>query len=341
MVWCFALATKQKGSEVINMHVAKYTASQIGQMCTHYNRNHGEDRNYSNENIDKEKSVLNYNLAPDRENEVDFINQRINEVKHLNRADVVKMADWVVTLPQDFKGDSRAFFEGAYNALESRYGQENVVSAYVHMDEKQPHLHFAFIPITRTLDKDNNPIEKLSAKEVLTRTELQEMHPYMERVLERKLGHEVHLLNEATRDGNKAIKELKRDTAIKDLERVKDLEMVKDKQIEPVEPRKGLKGLYVPYEQYREDIEKLNSQLYEKQREISSEREKTSHLCNRLDQAERQARGEHELRLKLQDRLDDKDYLKQRVKELEREEHSHNHTHDREIEHSHNSVHGR
>ena len=81
--------------------------------------------------------------------------------------------------------------------------------------------------------------------------------------------------------------------------------------------------------------------MNEKQREISSEREKTSHLCNRLDQAERQARGEHELRLKLQDRLDDKDYLKQRVKELEREEHSHNHTHDREIEHSHNSVHGR
>lgn len=316
------------------MHVAKYTSSALGQMCKHYNRSDYEDRNYSNENIDKSRTEQNYNLGPARDcSEIEFINKRVDEVKHLNRSDVVKMADWVVTLPKDYQGSQKAFFEQAYNALESRYGRENVVSAYVHLDEKQPHLHFAFVPITRTLDKDNNVIEKLSAKEVLTRTELREMHPYMEKYLERHLREPVHLLNGETRDGNKAIKELKRDTAIKDLERVRELEQIKDKQIEPVEPKHSLRGLYVPYEQYKQDIEKLNSQLYDKQKEVSASHQRENSLVDRLDRAERTAHEEHEERLRLQDKLHDKDYLKQRVRELEREEqqHEHEHTHSRTV----------
>lgn len=303
------------------MHVAKYTSQQLGQMITHYNRNNGEDRNYSNENIDKTRTHENYNLAPEREEtEIQFIHNRLAQVKHLNRADTIKMVDWVVTLPKDYKGDSRKFFEQTYKALENRYGRENIVCAYVHMDEKQPHMHFAFMPIVRTIDKDGQVIEKLCAKEVLTRRELREMHPYMEHCLERNLKQPVHLLNEATRDGNKAIKELKRDTAIKDLERIRDLEKVKDKQIEPVEPKKGLKGLYVPYEQYKTDIDTLNAKLYEKQREISTERDKTSYLCEKLDRAEESAKMEYEKRLELEDRLNDRQYLKQRIKDIEREE---------------------
>lgn len=315
------------------MHVAKYTSSQMGQMLTHYNRNNGEDRNYSNENIDKSKTEQNYNLAPERDcTEVEYINQRLDEVKHLNRKDTIKLADWVVTLPQDYEGSQKAFFEQSYKALENRYGRENVVSAYVHLDEKQPHMHFAFMPICRTVDRNGHDIEKLSAKEVLTRQELREMHPYMERCLERNHIH-AHLLNEQTRDGNKAIKELKRDTAIKDLERVRELEQIKDKQIEPVSPRKGLKGLYVPYEQYKQDIEKLNSQLYDKQKEVSASHQRENSLVDRLDRAERTAHEEHEERLRLQDKLHDKDYLKQRVRELEREEqqHEHEHTHSRTV----------
>lgn len=309
------------------MHVAKYKGNQVGQMCAHYNRNNGKDRNYSNQQIDKEKSYLNYNLAPDRGNEVDFINNRINEVKHINRADVVKMADWVVTLPKDYKGDEREFFQATYNALEERYGRENVVSAYVHMDETTPHLHFAFAPVVHSHDKEGREIEKLSAKEVLTRGELQHIHADIEREVSHQLGHEVHFLNGKTREGNRSIDELKRDTAIRDLKKVKDFERVKDRQIEPIAPKKGLRREYVPYQQYKDDMEKINASLYEKQRELTEERRKGFSLLDRVDKAERSAKSEHELRLDLQEKLEDKDFLLEHLHELEYEQ-----SHDRDVE---------
>lgn len=298
------------------MHVAKYNANQVGQMCAHYNRNNGKERNYSNQQIDKEKSYLNYNLAPNRGNEVDFINQRIEEVKHINRADVVKMADWVVTLPKDYKGDEREFFQATYDSLENRYGRENVVSAYVHMDETTPHMHFAFVPVAHSHDKEGREVEKLSAKEVLTRNELQRVHGEVEREVSHQLERKVHLLNGKTKEGNRSIDELKRDTAIRDLEKIKDLEKVRDKQLEPVQPKRGLRGEYVLYSQYKEDIQTLNAHLFDKQREITEERRKGFSLVDRVDRAERSAKDEYELRLELQEKLDDKEYLLKHLYEL-------------------------
>lgn len=309
------------------MHVAKYTSTQCGQLLTHYNRNHGEDRNYSNTNIDKEKTHLNYNLAPDRGDmtEKEFMDNRLEEVKHLNRADVIHLADWVVTLPQDFKGDSRDFFQATYDTLAQRYGEQNVVSAYVHMDEKTPHMHFAFMPIVVTHDREGHTIEKLSAKEVLTREELREIHPIMEKQLSRSLDRDVHLLNGATAEGNRSIKELQRETAVRSLEKIADLERVKDKMVEPAEPKKSLtRGEYVPYSQHCEIVEKLHSNLFhEEQRQHQKSREymeKEWKLSERAEYWEKQARAEHAYRLELQDKLSDKDYLREHIKELEREE---------------------
>lgn len=301
------------------MHVEKYKGNQIGQMIAHYNRNNGKDRNYSNQQIDKEKSHLNYNLAPEHENgEIDFVRKRIDEVKHLNRSDVVKMADWVATLPKDYEGDTKEFFQATYDSLEKRYGRENVISAYVHMDETTPHMHFCFIPICQSRDKQGHDIEKLSAKEVLTRDELKRIHGDVEREVSHQLGYKVHLLTGKTREGNRSIEELKRDTAIRDMEKVRDLERVRDKQIEPVEPKKGLRGEYVPYSQYKEDIQTLNAHLYVKQREVTEEKGKSFALIDRADRAEHTARGEHDLRLELQERLQDREYLQEHLMELER-----------------------
>lgn len=51
------------------------------------------------------------------------------------------------------------YFERALGFLKERVGEENIFSAVVHMDEKTPHLHLCFVPLT----KDN----RLSAKEIL------------------------------------------------------------------------------------------------------------------------------------------------------------------------------
>ena len=51
------------------------------------------------------------------------------------------------------------YFNRAFDFLKERVGEENIISAVVHMDEKTPHLHLCFVPLAK--DK------RLSAKEIL------------------------------------------------------------------------------------------------------------------------------------------------------------------------------
>lgn len=196
-------------------HVEKYTSGAAGRMLKHYERAPVEHR--GNENIKPELTELNYNLAFENQPmpQAAFVAQRLKGVRVQKRADVNVLCDWVITQPQELPADkSRAFFEATYAFLRDRYGEHNVVSAYVHMDEVTPHMHFAFLPIV--VDQKRGG-EKLCAKEVINRKELQMFHTALQNAVERDLGIEVHLLNGATHDGNKSVTELKRALAEENL----------------------------------------------------------------------------------------------------------------------------
>lgn len=292
------------------MHVEKYTKSALGNILKHYSR---EQKNPEcRDNINPELTKLNYNLAPTREiTDYQFVQQRLNEVKHLNRDDVNIIADWIITLPKDFSGNEEQFFQTVYRGMCSRYGEENVVSAWIHKDEPQaqPHLHYCFIPVQHTVDKNGHEIEKLNAKAVLNRQELKEIHPFMEKYLER--NHiPAHLLNGKTRDANKSVKELKQEQAIRDLKAVQTLRAVQKDIIEPCTPIRTLRGEIVPYEQYKHDINTLNAKLLQKENQISFEQHKYRELDKNFNY-------EHEQYLELQERQKDKEYLKQRLHEIE------------------------
>lgn len=78
-------------------HAAKYAASATGHMLSHYDRS----KSHLGENIDPERTNLNYNLAPHREGgQLEFMHKRMAEVRCLKRADVNVLCDWVVTLPK-------------------------------------------------------------------------------------------------------------------------------------------------------------------------------------------------------------------------------------------------
>ena len=68
-------------------------------------------------------------------------------MKVQNRKDVNLMCTWIVTVPKDLpENEHEQFFKTTFDFLSDRYGKENIISAYVHMDETIPHMHFAFIP---------------------------------------------------------------------------------------------------------------------------------------------------------------------------------------------------
>ncbi len=198
-------------------HVQKSTRSSVGGLTRHYERykkENGEYISFKNQEIDISKSHLNYNLAVHQQMpQLDFIKKRTSEVHCPNRKELIVMCNWVVTAPKEVTtNEQEKFFQETYNFLESRYGKENVISAYVHLDETTPHIHFAFVPIK--FDKQKEYF-KVCAKEVLNRSDLKSFHGHLSKYLENTFQRDVGVLNQATEQGNKSIQELKSDTIAK------------------------------------------------------------------------------------------------------------------------------
>lgn len=192
-------------------HIAKYKASAVGKLCAHYNRWDGIDNpNVSRENIDKERTPLNYTLgAYEKDGEryigkvpgtaswttvkgrIDAVNAAAKaEGKRAVRKDAVVMADMVVTLPPNVPAkDAYRFFWNSYQYIADLVGRDNLMGGYVHMDETTPHMHVPFTPI---LDG------RFNYKKMCDRKFYQTFHKGLGDRLERKMGYrpEVELSGE-------------------------------------------------------------------------------------------------------------------------------------------------
>lgn len=195
------------------MNCEKFTRNQSGNILVHCNRS-DPNRTYKNQEIHHDRTHWNYNLAPKHEDMTDyeFMKNRCEEFKILKRSNVNWMVSWVITIPADYEGSQEMFFKEAYNFMENKYGKENVISAYVHLDETSPHMHFCFVPVVFDTKKKEY---RVNAKVCINRTELLKIHPQMQEYLENKLQTKVNILNGATVEGNKTIEQLKKEEKIK------------------------------------------------------------------------------------------------------------------------------
>lgn len=182
-------------------HLTKYKATQIAPMSRHWKR---ENKNYSNENIRQEFSYLNYNLAPERD--YAWLNNYVKEHQSKANSRLNVLCDWVVTAPVELTEpkEQQRFFEETYQFLKKRYNHaDNIYSAYVHMDETTPHLHFAFVPIT---EKGN-----ISAKEVTNRLDLQTFHDDFQHYLDANLEYPCKVVNHDNISRSKSLDDYKKE----------------------------------------------------------------------------------------------------------------------------------
>lgn len=169
------------------IRIEKYGKSNVWNIQRHDRREKEEYE--SNPNIMKEKSCLNYDLH-NSNTSISFYQKIKNEINKLNlkrklRKDATFMCQAMVTAsPHFFKGKSqeeiKEYFVECYNFLSKKYGNENIVSAIVHLDEKTPHMHFNFVPITQ--DK------RLSAKELFTPSSLKQLQNTIHKSVFSKFG---------------------------------------------------------------------------------------------------------------------------------------------------------
>ena len=125
----------------------------------------GQRKKYaSNPDIDTAKSKKNFHIVKAETSYKRESDGRIDAAGCKIRKDSVRFVDTlIIASPEFFKGKKReevkAFFNRAAEFMTAKVGVNNIFVATVHMDEKTPHMHLCFTPIT-----DDG---RLSAKEVL------------------------------------------------------------------------------------------------------------------------------------------------------------------------------
>lgn len=149
-------------TSTIGLHFKKHKDGTTG-LKRHVERQPGQ--NHANENIKPELTKYNIFLAGDRnlsyQQRIDnIIKSQLGDKKI--RKDAVKLVTTTVQLGGDItkqsKNDQISTLKSAFDILKNDFGEDNIVSAVIHLDETTPHLHFDFVPII-----DN----KLSAKALL------------------------------------------------------------------------------------------------------------------------------------------------------------------------------
>ena len=114
------------------------------------------DENYQADNpqIDPTRTRKNYNLIKRQRSYTQFINDKIAalDLPTKVRKDAVLMCSFVVGSDRQFFGnlseeEQQQFFVDCTRFFAERYGEDNIISAVVHMDETTPHLHLNLIPI--------------------------------------------------------------------------------------------------------------------------------------------------------------------------------------------------
>ena len=139
-----------------------------------YRHNERRNKNYSNANIDKEKSYLNYSIKYPQysyEKEFDKIKEKYNLKGQIKTVSNIA-CEYIITSDKEFferigEAETKRYFETAYQFV-SEYkdlGQQYIMSAKVHMDEETPHMHLIFLPVVHTTDKKGNAIDKLACSE--------------------------------------------------------------------------------------------------------------------------------------------------------------------------------
>ena len=144
------------------LRFAKYKGPEIGHIESHNERT--KEKYASNPDIDTSRSHLNFHLvSPERKYRAEAEKQ-IATAGCRTRSDSVRVVEVLVTAsPEFFKGkkkaEIKAYFQEALDFIQQHQNPRTIISAVVHMDEKTPHMHLCFVPLTEDT--------RLSAKEIV------------------------------------------------------------------------------------------------------------------------------------------------------------------------------
>ena len=144
------------------LRFAKYKGPEIGRIEAHDERTKTEYA--SNPDVDTSRSRLNFHLVKPHRSYRAEAEKQIAEAGCRARKDSVRVVETLITASPEFFANKKPrevkeFFEYTLAFIQSKQSPETIISAVVHMDEKTPHMHLCFVPLTAD--------GRLSAKDIV------------------------------------------------------------------------------------------------------------------------------------------------------------------------------
>ena len=144
------------------MRFAKYKGPEISNIEAHNERT--KEKYASNPDIDRSRSKYNFYLIEPFQRYRAEAERQISAAGCRTRTDSVQVVEVMFTATPDFfkskkLPEIRQFFEETLRFFVQYQSRETIISAVVHMDEKTPHMHLSFVPLTAD--------GRLSAKEIV------------------------------------------------------------------------------------------------------------------------------------------------------------------------------
>ena len=157
-------------SEVTMLNTLRRMGYEKDEMCVHGFRSLAStllnERGYNRDWIERQLAHSERNGVRATYNYAEYLPERRRMMQEW--ADYLDELKSAARLPPE---EQRRFFEESRDFLTRFVGQENVISAMIHMDEKTPHMHFLHVPVT--LDG------RLDANAVYTRKSLRRLQSEM------------------------------------------------------------------------------------------------------------------------------------------------------------------
>ena len=133
------------------LRFAKYKGPEISNIEAHNERT--KEEYASNPDIDKSRSYLNFHLLEPERKYRAGAERQIKDAACRTRSDSVRLVEVLVTATPDFfkgkkKAEIKAYFQEALDFIREYQEPKTIISAVVQMDEKTPHMHLSFVPLT-------------------------------------------------------------------------------------------------------------------------------------------------------------------------------------------------
>ncbi|SDI51665.1 Plasmid recombination enzyme [Pseudobutyrivibrio sp. 49] len=230
-----------------------YTDYKLKRYVTHLTQECYFNKQPSNKEIDMSLHHLNKNMTPERGNSkkeiLAYYRHRLSQLYHLNRKNLVTGLEWVITAPTGLTEEQRwKFFDVSLDYLKETYGEENIITAFVHANEGiknkgvvlygEWHMHTLLIPvkdIENPMPRHKGFTQKICNRDVCTLAHLRQFHKSFQAYVDEHLPFKAQVYKGGITSANsKDVKLLKAETKYeiehqKVLEQHREIEKLREK----------------------------------------------------------------------------------------------------------------